>query len=620
MTRLGRASVAKSSSQPGRHAHRGSVAGQRALSFGAMRVRLCTRSPSWTFVALVVVGYAVEVALRLYLDRGRVGPLAVPDEPGYLLNARILSGTGPGDPDLALQVHGGYSLLLVPAYWLAHDPATVYRLVLAINALLGSLLFPIGYLLGTRIFGFGRALAVSTAFGICLLPEMVFYSQFALADAVMPVLVTGWLLCLGMWLRGGRAPSAWALASAVIASFTYSVHQRGDVIALLEALVLVGVFAVSRRRRVTAGSVLAVALVGIFFAEIFNRWIANQNTPSWSPKLKLLSDTISGVPYRDVAVRALGEVWALGPSTLGLSFVVMTAGVAVIVRRHQLPERRLVLGLLLVGVLAVGVSAAVKLSPDAVGGDSSERVGSWVYSRYVSCFTPGLVIAGIWLLAVCRRIGARAAVSGVAGAAIVGVILTAAVQVWAGSHLRTGAFVSFDFPAVMPLTWTWDHFELWATIGVVFAVFGAALVSARWLAPPLVLVIVGCLVGVPAAFAERSHVIAPWDSWAWTGGATHLALAHVGPPMRLGMWNRSWYKRTSLSFEAYWTPVVGFYDPLDKILPRFDAFLIPTEKDESSLDLSYSAATTFFLAHHWHMALHDAMWTIWVSPTAPKLQ
>ena len=104
----------------------------------------------------------------------------------------------------------------------------------------------------------GRAVAMLTA----LLPAGVFYSEYALTDAIYPVLVLGWLLAVHNWLtaRSTRGQYAAAAGSALLAGYAYSVHSRGTVMVL--SYVVVAALVAWRRlapRRTVAAAALVVA-------------------------------------------------------------------------------------------------------------------------------------------------------------------------------------------------------------------------------------------------------------------------------------------------------------------------------------------------------------------------
>src|SRR4051794_2365761 len=83
---------------------------------------------------LLVGGWILQVGIRLWFGIYQTTPILIPDETGYLLAARRLTGGAAGDLSGWALYQAGYPLLISPAFWLSDDPATVYRLVVAINS------------------------------------------------------------------------------------------------------------------------------------------------------------------------------------------------------------------------------------------------------------------------------------------------------------------------------------------------------------------------------------------------------------------------------------------------------------------------------------------------------
>ena len=118
-------------------------------------------------------------------------PLATPDESAYLIAARVLAGGVPANFSYSTLYPAGYPLLIAPVYWFTHDPVTVYHAVLlGINAPISALIMPLGYVACRRL-GLDRPWAFGVAMVAALVPAALFYSQYAMTDAIYPVLVAG---------------------------------------------------------------------------------------------------------------------------------------------------------------------------------------------------------------------------------------------------------------------------------------------------------------------------------------------------------------------------------------------------------------------------------------------
>ena len=157
-------------------------------------------------------GWLVQAGLRAWLSRMQTVPLSTPDEEAYLIAARVLAGGVPANFSYSTLYPAGYPLLIAPVYWFTHNPVTVYRAALMINAAISALVLPLAYVVGRRL-RLDRPAAYGVATVAALLPAALFYSEFAMTDAIYPVLVLGWLLGVHSWLtassvrgavRGGR--------------------------------------------------------------------------------------------------------------------------------------------------------------------------------------------------------------------------------------------------------------------------------------------------------------------------------------------------------------------------------------------------------------------------------
>ncbi|MDX6742373.1 hypothetical protein [Actinocorallia sp. A-T 12471] len=328
---------------------------------------------------MLLLGYLTQAAVRFLPARHSDGPVADPDETGYLVAARLLAG-GPGTDFTGHTFYqAGYPLLLAPLYHLTDDPETVYRLTLAVNALLGALTFPLVYLLLRRLGQVGGS-ALLTAWTAALLPATVLFTRYALADAILPTLLLTWLLALDhatqphpatpthraptrqlrpstrpveLPARSARAvtrpgavtarpvqavPGAGALLTApvwaaawagALAAGAAAVHARGAVVAVVHVAVLL-VFA--WRRPPVLGVGLGVLAVGWAAGRALNGYVAASLYPGGARDLGgLLADRMFSVDGQLWAWSgAAGQLWYLVVATWGLGGVGLVAVVAAV--------------------------------------------------------------------------------------------------------------------------------------------------------------------------------------------------------------------------------------------------------------------------------------------------
>ena len=211
---------------------------------------------------LHVIPFGLLLAIQLAPAFLREQPLRMSDEAVYLANALYLSGSAPM-PTLhgALYSAFGYSLFLVPAFWVFDHPHTIYFASLAISALLMSTLYLGLYYVLTSLLGAPSRLAALAAFFTCLYPPILLRANFAWADnAYLPGFV--FLVALfGILLRQKSVRTA--ILFGLLLGFMYTIHSRSLPLISIAALYLVilGLFRGLPWRAVSA----ALTATGVIF-------------------------------------------------------------------------------------------------------------------------------------------------------------------------------------------------------------------------------------------------------------------------------------------------------------------------------------------------------------------
>ncbi|HEV7948283.1 MAG TPA: hypothetical protein VGP24_00825, partial [Glaciihabitans sp.] len=226
---------------------------------------------------LLFGGWILQVGIRLGFAAHRASPFYLPDEAGYLLAARLLAGGAGGDlsgPHGLYQ--GGYPVLISPAFWLSEDPATVYRLVIAINSLVGASLLVLAYV-ALRRLSLPRTQAYVLATVTALLPSGIYYGELALTEAILPVVVLGWLLLVHSWLTSGRL--GYGVAASAVAAYSYCVHARGTIIVMVHAGLLVAVLWRSWAKKRDIAVMASVLVSGSAAGWALNGWVRSQLYP-----------------------------------------------------------------------------------------------------------------------------------------------------------------------------------------------------------------------------------------------------------------------------------------------------------------------------------------------------
>jgi hypothetical protein len=412
------------------------------------------RSRTWLVALLLVAGWLVQAGLRAWFSRAQVVPLDNPDETAYLIAARVLSGGPAADFSGATLYHstlyqGGYPLLITPVYWFTSSPAAVYHAVLLINAVVSALVMPLGYLACRRL-GLGRPAAYVVAMIAALLPAGFFFSEYAIADAIFPVVTLAWLLATHSWLVAvsARARYAAAIGSAVLAGYAYAVHPRGLV--LLAGWAAVGVF-IAWRRPAARGSVAAAAgaaVVAVGAAWALDRYLTSalyaEGTRNLSGQLLTTLESVYGAIH--VAEMAGGQLWRLVLDSWGIAGIGLVAAAAAILRRGVRTDLRVMASLSVGVTVLIACTAPAALPP--------HQTLTWASGRYLDGMIVTFFLVGA---AVLLQVPTRPIL--VITACVAGLTLVTAmtVAVYAGTSLPTGRGRRFNFGGPAVLTQNWHH-------------------------------------------------------------------------------------------------------------------------------------------------------------------
>jgi hypothetical protein len=419
---------------------------------------------------LLVAGWAAQVCVRLLLAWGRDVPLIYPDEAGYLIAARGLTG-GPG-ADLSGHsfYQGGYPLLIAVARLAGDDQGAVYRAVVGINAAVGALVFPLGYLVLLR-FGLRRRQAVAVAWAAALLPAATLYGGQAMTDAVLPAVVLGWLVALDAFLRrGGQAPAVYA---SLAAAYAYATHLRGTVVLAVHVVVLAFVLVIGTargpaRRAVAIGLGVGATVSGA--AALLNAWLSRTLYPA-GPRDHggILADRLTSLDGQVRAITgAAGQLWTLMAGTWGLGALGIATVLIVLLRRATPVHDRIMAGALLATTVGIGYASSAALQDE-------QRVSNFAYARYASCVALAWALVGLGVLV--RRLGPPRRMP-------FALLLLWATGLWLvlylGDRLHTYQVNPWDFPDTAFLGGSYDELRPVAISAVACALLAVLWGLSRW--------------------------------------------------------------------------------------------------------------------------------------------
>jgi hypothetical protein len=492
----------------------------------------------WLFALLLVVGWLAQAGLRAWFSRAQVMPLDNPDETAYLIAARVLGGGPAADFSGATQYQGGYPLLITPVYWFTSSPSAVYHAVLLINAAVSAAVMPLGYLVCRRL-GLGRPAAYGVATVAALLPAGFFYSEYAIADAIFPVVTLAWLLATHSWLAATtpRARYAAAIGAAALSGYAYAVHSRGLV--LLAGFAAVVVFIAWRRPAARGSAAAAAATVAVTTGAgwALDRHLAAALYPEGNRSLTgQLINTLESV-YGSIHVAELagGQLWRLVLDSWGIAGIGLVAAVAVAVR-GGLPglsgasapagtaRRGAPTDLRVMAALSVGITVLIACASTAALGPHQSL--TWASGRYLDGMTVTFfLVGGVVLL----RTATRPILAFAACVAGLTVVDTVTVSVYAGTSLPTGPGKTFNDGVPAVLTQDWNQASVLVATAValglllLWVVF--ALLARRMRVLTCVLGAAVAAVSLVAVAQLTAHGSQVDNAWAKAAGIKEMAAA-----------------------------------------------------------------------------------------------
>lgn len=399
-------------------------------------------------VGLLVLGWAVQVAWRIWLARHHAMPIAHTDEDSYLNTARALAdGVAGFSRENELMRRVGYPILISPAFLLTDDFLTSYRFVQLINAVVNAAALPLAYLLCRRLLGLSRSYSYAAAFVAASLPAVAWYAGLAMTDVVLAPLTLAWLLALHSWLTTpGRV--TWAIVAGGAVGVSYTVHVRGLVVVAVNLLVI-GVLLHRHRlpRRPVLLHVAALALLGVVthvvdLVVIADRMRLGGQSPGGQTIAALLSFPGAG----QFSYSVLSQLWYLLVVTLGIGGIGWCLALRVLRREDSPGPARVTYAAALLTTLGVAVGAAVILA-----GVPLRSTGA-LYARYIHMTVPFWFLVG---LAALVRLPARDLVRYAAysiGLLAAGGALVAVRLWWSARDGVPLSYSVFGAPDMMALT------------------------------------------------------------------------------------------------------------------------------------------------------------------------
>ncbi|MBT2445885.1 hypothetical protein J7F03_02025 [Streptomyces sp. ISL-43] len=522
-------------------------AGRPARTDRLLALRASVVRRRWFWPAALATGYLTQVLFRLSLVWGNSYPSVHADESSYLVLARVLAGRPTTEMPVGSVIPGGYSLLISPALRFADDPVTAYQLVMGINTLINALVFPLAYV-ALRRLDVPKGLSVLIAMAAALMPPVVFYSQFAMSDTLLPVVLLGWLITLHGWLSEGDPGRRvrYGVGAGLLAGFSMAVHDRGGVVVALTAAVLVGALVFKwapLRSTLAAWGALAVSVLG---AKLLSTWLEAQfkDQPPSSVGTQVLENLVDPDLLRRTVTRTIGQLWYFSVSSWGFGALAVALCVFAVFSPRFTRASRVVSFVMVALLCGIALAAAAGLPTD-------DRIDNWVYARYLAPLVPAFFLVGVTVL---WRARAGALLRLVLGAVLLTVVTAEFVILVVGKGLYRLNIIQWAMPDALFLASEWTKLHMWRTIAGALLVLGACVLF-RLAGGRRVIWAVAVSLALFATYATAtvtSNVAGPYIEYRKPLAIGFTESTGLKPGENLVMdWDVDWGLRMAQTYEVY---------------------------------------------------------------------
>jgi hypothetical protein len=329
-------------------------------------------------------------------------PVTLSDEAGYLTKAMALSGI---KVDAASSYFGGYSLMILPAFLLSHDPSTQWSIVMILNSLMWAISAGLLFLMLKKYFPKKSSLVVATVTALTLLyPGFISISSYSLATSGFVLIL---MLALTVLIKSDFRNPRYLLLFSLLAGYLFWVHPLGLVFVAVSIICLIARAILCEGFKKYLPSILLMVFMTTVYLIAIHPWFNNIMTPIGLSIRNHYNDF-----YVNIFLRASNVSYFIYAFTFfigQISFLlVATFGVVVFCvdwlfggRKRRFYDNlltmiknetlNLVLLMVVLSIIITAVVEALYFPADLL----PFRFAQWVYGRYVEMFLMPVIGVGL---------------------------------------------------------------------------------------------------------------------------------------------------------------------------------------------------------------------------------
>jgi hypothetical protein len=360
-------------------------------------------------ILICLAAFVSRCLLVYYMD----GPFIYADEMGYWSHAANMAG-------LQWSIDGtswysyGYSLILVPLFWISHNMSVVYKMALVLNAIMGVISCLLCYGIAAKLAPKLEKWVIGVlSLVVTMYPAFLAQSYIAWTETELTMLV--WLL---LWLVlqyehqqqknhsvNWKMPGCAALIG-LICGYLYLVHNR--TLGIMVACVLIVVLMVFlKKMRWQDGAVILAMLAAVYllntpvkellkvkFEAGFADAVSGNSIQGGIRKIKKLA-SLNGIMALIFSLD--GQLWYLAAASGLLLFWGIKACIEKILKEK---EHALFYSFTLLSFAGMtAISSIAAMSTQAIDTSQRIRLDRYFYGRYIECILgPLLLIALLYLV------------------------------------------------------------------------------------------------------------------------------------------------------------------------------------------------------------------------------
>lgn len=334
----------------------------------------------WTFL---ILPYLSLVIIQIFFNWELQSPSVFPDEITQLGHARYLAGGNHVFLFNEPLAHFGYSLFLVPLFWLFSNPFIIFKGVVILNAfLMSSLYFPIYYIIH-NIFSTKKNISLLITLTTCIYPAFFFYSKVSWAENILIPLYATTVVLLYLFLKHKSYLSA--ILFGVSVGFLYMLHVRILPIIIISILYLI--FLVILKILPKLKVLLSLLFIGIFcfVTKVVMNYLVSVGYEKVN-EISKIEKLFNIFDISDFIIGAVGQLWYLSVATYGLFIIGLFYIIYYLYQKIRCNFKQAFKNNKFVVLLFILLTSFASFMTSVLFMTNSNRIDQLIYGRYNETF------------------------------------------------------------------------------------------------------------------------------------------------------------------------------------------------------------------------------------------